>query len=861
MNKQLADVLREQINSIRHALEEPDIKAAEAKIPGCRGEILRLRAVLKELECKLDLTPEIQIVFLGPSRHGKSTLLNALARQSLLPTSDVKPCTASILRLKWAPDWFCKLSFVRRSELLSDRATAVEEIEDYLKRAKAHYSEEELPDDPKYVLNTLQRFIHLFGIDPSSDPQTLVEKVRTAQIPSNVLEKLGRPHEAKAGSFEKLKEGLSPYLSTAGVYWTVVESCEISGPFDNWHPNLSLVDLPGTNDSNPQRTAITNSLRDKAQAVAIVTSDSNIGPDILSWLKSSSVLSDFLESSANNRQRLFIIRTKLDSFNPEIDDVETEQEEEALRQEGFVKYKNEQEAAYREMLREIVYPRLLASSDIDNLKKAELLKRVDEIPVHFISAQAYEAFEDRIKVGPTAKRRFKEHFGENSSATGIPGLRDFVNRMAAEYLAVNFYEDIQLRLEREVGLLAQYFQREETTLQAQRSGAGKSVGALVLRVEKEIVPWIADTVQNQVQEFSHQAQSGGEGIRHRMDQAWRMSDLRLKDKQEKWELLHWNTLRATGRKGGEHMTAGGQYVDINEDICSVLLGDVILAWTSYRDYLIQKAIDELTDRFSSELQLKFQQLAEQVVDTRAREAIANVLSQLETITLSQRDELLRVIDKNIRKLESIRTPAKNYIKACLSPTFERISREAGVGCQSRMRNILVQGFQQNLTEIRKHISKLVLEATHQLLSSCSTALLQFSDNASLQITNSLHAVEETTKVEDEKILSERENAISAAKEALEKNRYRSQEDYWAWHDTLYPGGSSNSPEWFELSRSAKERDGWKCLVCGNHEELHADHITPLSKGGPNDLGNLQTLCVSCHEKKTGRPLRRWQTTR
>lgn len=146
MNKQLADVLREQITCIRHALEEPDIKAAEAKIPGCRGEILRLRAVLKELECKLDITPEIQIVFLGPSRHGKSTLLNALARQSLLPTSDVKPCTASILRLKWAPDWFCKLSFVRRSELLSDRTTAVEEIEDYLKRAKAHYCEEELPD-------------------------------------------------------------------------------------------------------------------------------------------------------------------------------------------------------------------------------------------------------------------------------------------------------------------------------------------------------------------------------------------------------------------------------------------------------------------------------------------------------------------------------------------------------------------------------------------------------------------------------------------------------------------------------------------------------------------------------------------
>ena len=37
--------------------------------------------------------------------------------------------------------------------------------------------------------------------------------------------------------------------------------------------------------------------------------------------------------------------------------------------------------------------------------------------------------------------------------------------------------------------------------------------------------------------------------------------------------------------------------------------------------------------------------------------------------------------------------------------------------------------------------------------------------------------------------------------------------------------------------------------CGEKVELQVDHIVPISRGGTDDMGNLQLLCYECHQKK------------
>lgn len=43
--------------------------------------------------------------------------------------------------------------------------------------------------------------------------------------------------------------------------------------------------------------------------------------------------------------------------------------------------------------------------------------------------------------------------------------------------------------------------------------------------------------------------------------------------------------------------------------------------------------------------------------------------------------------------------------------------------------------------------------------------------------------------------------------------------------------------------------GNQCLACGSTEEIEADHIIPLIKGGPLTKINVQPLCRECNAAK------------
>ena len=55
-----------------------------------------------------------------------------------------------------------------------------------------------------------------------------------------------------------------------------------------------------------------------------------------------------------------------------------------------------------------------------------------------------------------------------------------------------------------------------------------------------------------------------------------------------------------------------------------------------------------------------------------------------------------------------------------------------------------------------------------------------------------------------------------------------------------------------------ERDEYRCINCGSHKRLCADHVHPESKGGATILENLQTLCQSCNSAKGTKTMEEWR---
>lgn len=64
-------------------------------------------------------------------------------------------------------------------------------------------------------------------------------------------------------------------------------------------------------------------------------------------------------------------------------------------------------------------------------------------------------------------------------------------------------------------------------------------------------------------------------------------------------------------------------------------------------------------------------------------------------------------------------------------------------------------------------------------------------------------------------------------------------------------------EWIPLVHRIVARDGHQCQYCGVHDDLTADHVEPMTRGGTHEDTNLVACCLTCNRKKSNRLLSEW----
>lgn len=76
---------------------------------------------------------------------------------------------------------------------------------------------------------------------------------------------------------------------------------------------------------------------------------------------------------------------------------------------------------------------------------------------------------------------------------------------------------------------------------------------------------------------------------------------------------------------------------------------------------------------------------------------------------------------------------------------------------------------------------------------------------------------------------------------------------WFVDELIILGINTRRREYNELRLKGigKEFYGLPCAECGNPADT-IDHIKPISRGGTNELDNLQPMCWKCNRKKSDR---------
>jgi 5-methylcytosine-specific restriction endonuclease McrA len=67
-------------------------------------------------------------------------------------------------------------------------------------------------------------------------------------------------------------------------------------------------------------------------------------------------------------------------------------------------------------------------------------------------------------------------------------------------------------------------------------------------------------------------------------------------------------------------------------------------------------------------------------------------------------------------------------------------------------------------------------------------------------------------------------------------------------------GTHTQTEWLEVVW----RQQFCCAYCGTYKPLTRDHIVPLSKGGSDNIENIQGLCLSCNSSKGTKLPEEWE---
>jgi hypothetical protein len=660
---------------------------------------LQLAQWRKEIDLirnQVERPDRIRIALIGSTGAGKSTFLNAVLGQEILPVGVMSPCTAfvTLVRQSSSPGYTVEIEFCTREEWRSE----VESFAAYLTPGDTEQVSGD-GESRRLIDAARKRVQAVLGNAVSQDiaPQALLE--------------LPLPDEAErifsAGCSQTLRfdaagdmlNHLRGLIRGESILWPLVKQVSISGPYDCLSGGLELVDLPGLNDPNAARVEVTREfLRTSPFVWVMFPMVRGLTQDVKIILEEEKLLRTLV--FAGTYSALSLIGTKADDVDVNIApqlglDEDCEMSE--LIREYCRQTKSEARAQLVQMVRDLATP-ADAGETLDRM-----LDLANKVTVHTTSASAY------MKIKGIGRLR-RDYGLEKVDDTGIPGIHEHLARIARE-AGADFNATMAMsRLGQLASEIAFFFRAEAQAGSPEADNARQ-------RIRDEQENFIKAIASAQT-ESRLRLEGYRENFLQRVTPLLAASIQGVRNECQKWAGIHWSTLRAIVQRDGVFKSpATGKFYDLNGDLTEPLMSQLPVSWERYftddlgrvtESYVV--AVTKEGTHFCERVRLIIDLLFHRKNELMERQ-LAWFQDKIKLLAQSAQNRILSAVTQRRSEL-AVKIPlvARNY----MIPAYNDAKNESGRGMKARILDRISEAAVQAAPPIYDTIQKDLLEGLRDL---------------------------------------------------------------------------------------------------------------------------------------------------
>lgn len=646
-------------------------------IIGCGNERLRARwaeweAALLDICRRANERPEVAISFIGGVGSGKSTLINALLGVSILPVSLNRACTSAVCEVSYSDSGYsAEVRFISRAAWEREAQMLLKAYRQAIDSSPIDSSDGSA-EIARSVTDKL-RVVYAQSSGEAFDPTVLEE-------PDEIREALDRGvKEWTCSDIDQFAEQIAKFLDSQHRYWPIVETVSIRGRFEALRDGVKLIDLPGLNDPNEAREAVTKQHLKTCRFVWLLFN-----------IKRAVTRECFEVLRSTEFRRQIVMDGRADSLTLVATATDDLSRAQAVKQYSLPKDTTTADAIAERNRR----TRIEIRSQLDDLvadlrsKAGEDYERCATIGDHLrsseiftVSAQEYLRLRDILDDDPAGLHSEEE--------TGVPALINHMRQISQAHGVKSHEETLLRQLRNLVSEIKAEVQAQQSSLKnaAEISETGQQELRAAIDAARK---FLEDHLARARDQFKHELEICQKLLSERVKVAATRALGDLERLLERWGLMNVHTLGAICRRGGAHTDSKGHRHDFPADLAGPILDGIAFVWSDFFGERLRQALETGTMRLNTGADLHRDQLNSAV--RRSSQLPPKMAEQHDAIfaTLERvlKERMAQANQKMQSRIEHDRRNAyegvTRQIRANLRPAFDRAAGESGTGMKARI---------------------------------------------------------------------------------------------------------------------------------------------------------------------------------